>query len=335
MGVYAMILGQLLLLLAAIDTVTAASYHGYQSDYSFDANLSHHPSWMAGIPDGVNITSLSIPGTHDTMTFHVDSRVLQCQNWNLTVQMTAGLRYFDIRGRVHRNEVLIYHGKKYTGYTLKKVLLEMFNFLDQNPSEVLIMRLKKEGPPIGRDAVSYEAALNHTRLTDKDTKNGAQKHLALYQDSSKPIPTVGQLRGKIFLLQDFQCAKNAQYGLTWAGPQMVLEDKFSISSQRHLDVKWAAIQQALDRANADPLDNKHLYLTHLSAADGVLPIQAAAGTEGKTPVGMNLRTGQWLDSHVDAKGSVRTGIVIFDFPGKRAIESVLAWNKHVVASFRL
>ena len=39
-----------------------------------------------------------------------------------------------------------------------------------------------------------------------------------------------------------------------------------------------AAVEALQTANASPLDNKHIYLTHLSAAIGLLPIQAAAGT---------------------------------------------------------
>jgi 1-phosphatidylinositol phosphodiesterase len=321
----------LLLLLGLVASSASSSYHGYTSAFSFDANLSHQPDWMAGIPDHVNITSLSIPGTHETMTFHIDSKVLRCQNWNLTVQMEAGLRYFDIRARVRRNELHIYHGKKYTGYTFKQVLLEMFAFLDAHPSEAFIMRLKKEGPPVGRDSYSFAKALNHARLTDKATKAGAQRHLALYPDSRKPIPTLGELRSKIFLLQDFPSSKYLTFGLAWAGPQMVLEDEYNIHGERHLDVKWVAVQKALQTANASPLDNKRIYLTHLSAAIGLLPIQAAAGTVKKVQVGMNSRTGEWLDQRVGDATSRRTGIVIFDFPGKQGIESVLAWNKRVVA----
>lgn len=243
--------------------------------------------------------------------------------------MEAGLRYFDIRARVDHNRLHIYHGKQSTGYSFQQVLLEMFAFLDKNPSETLIMRLKKEGPPLGRDSYSFEKAFNYARLTDKATTNGARKHLQLYTDSSKPIPTLGELRSKIFLLQDFKCAKNRMYGLAWAGPQMVLEDDFDIHGERRLNTKWAAIEKALEKANDGPLDNKHIYLAHASAAIGVLPIQAAAGTLDKVQVGMNYRTGQWLDGHVDDKGSMRTGILIFDFPGKKLIDSVLAWNRHV------
>lgn len=318
------------LLLVAPCIINAASYHGYRSEYAFDANLSHQPTWMKDIPDHVDITSLSIPGTHDTMTFNIGQKDLQCQNWNLTVQMEAGIRYVDIRARVKGDRLLIYHGNKYTGHTFKEVLEEMFAFLDKNPSEMFIMRLKKEGNPIGNDHFSFEKAFNYARFTDKATKNGAEKHIALYTDASKPIPTLGELRGKIFLLQDFKCAKNRVYGLMWNSPQMVLEDEFNIHGVRDLNEKWEDVSQALTKANKGPLDNKHIYLTHTSAAIGLLPIQAAAGILHKVQVGMDFRTGYWLDQHVDDKGSLRTGVLIFDFPGKNLIESVLAWNKHVV-----
>ncbi|EFY88519.1 hypothetical protein J3459_016140 [Metarhizium acridum] len=326
---------RLVLFLASACTTRASTYHGYTSAYSFDANLSHQPDWMARVPDAANITSLSIPGTHDTMTYRIGSRVLQCQNWNLTVQMEAGLRYFDIRARVKENRLHVYHGKQNTSFTFKQVLQQMFEFLDKHPSEMIIMRLKKEGSPVGRDSYSFEAAFNYARLQDKDTKDGAKKHVALYTDGGEPIPTLGQLRSKIFILQDFKCAEGRTYGLTWDGPQMVLEDNYAIHGERHLATKWAAVDLALNRANQGPLKNDRLYVTHNSAAIGVLPIQAAAGVLDKVQVGMNSRTGEWLDAHIDDKGSMRTGIVIFDFPGKKLIGSVLAWNKHVGAKLQL
>ncbi|KHN97585.1 Phosphatidylinositol-specific phospholipase [Metarhizium album ARSEF 1941] len=329
-----MISVRLLPILALTCTTCASTYHGYTSEYSFDANLSHQPDWMARVSDAVKITTLSIPGTHDTMTYSIRSRELQCQNWNLTVQMEAGLRYFDIRARVKENRLHIYHGKEDTGYSFKQVLLQMFEFLDKHPSEMIVMRLKEEGGPVGRNSYSFERAFNYARLHDKATSQGAEKHFALYTDdksSSKPIPNLGQLRCKIFLLQDFKCAKGKTYGLTWDGPQMVLEDKFAIHGERRLAIKWTAVALALQRANQDPLDDERLYVTHNSAAIGVLPIQAAAGVLDKVQVGMNQRTGKWLDANVNDERSRRTGIVVFDFPGKKPIESVLAWNKHVEA----
>jgi 1-phosphatidylinositol phosphodiesterase len=59
----------------------------------------------------------------------------------------------------------------------------------------------------------------------------------------------------------------------------------------------------------------------------VLPIEAAAGPMNRTIEGINDVTGQWLDDFGGGGDVLRTGIVIADFPGKKLIESVLAWNE--------
>ncbi|KAJ3492720.1 hypothetical protein NLG97_g5190 [Lecanicillium saksenae] len=114
-----------------------------------------------------------------------------------------------------------------------------------------------------------------------------------------------------------------KYGIAWEGAQMVLEDLWQIPDVYHLKDKWAAIRDALTRSAADEQDNKALYLAHISASVGVLPIEAAAGPKNRTVVGMNDETGRWLEAG-DQNG--RTGVVIFDFPGKKGIDAVLARN---------
>ncbi|KAK2616833.1 hypothetical protein QQS21_000210 [Conoideocrella luteorostrata] len=332
-GTCTMVLFYVLLSLAPC-IVSGACYKGYESAYSFDANRAVYPSWMKGLPNHVNITSLSIPGTHDTMTYDIKKFSLQCQNWDLATQLNAGLRYFDIRARMKDNELHIFHASEPTGHSYQDVLLAMFAFLGANPSEAIVMRLKEEGRPVGHNnRRTFQEAFNYARLDSLATKSGSQKHLYIYNDTAQPIPTLGQLRSKIFILQNWidtsKKAGNQTYGLQWEGPQMMLEDRWIIPSPAHLDQKWEAIEPALEKANRDPLDNQHIYLAHISASVGVLPIEAAAGTKNGTyPKGMNDKTGEWVDSHL--KGGVRTGIVIFDFPGRKAIDGVIKWNRHLV-----
>ncbi|KAG5927459.1 hypothetical protein E4U42_002210 [Claviceps africana] len=314
--------------------VGGASYKGYASDFSFDADAAHHPAWMRRLPDHVNVSSLSVPGTHDTMTYSVRKFHLQCQNWDLATQLRAGLRYVDVRARLQHNELRIFHGREPTGHSYRDVLLTLFDFLDAHPSEAIIMRLKREGPPLGRrNKRTFQQAFDHARLVDPATRAGAARHLFLYTDRARPLPTLGQLRSRVLILQDWPGDDDARdvYGPAWDGPQMALEDLWIIPSPAHLDLKWNAIRPALQRADADPLDNRRLYLAHVSASVGVLPIEAAAGTRNETyPRGMNDRTGAWVEEH--RRGGVRTGVVIFDFPGRRAIEAVVAWNERFVES---
>ncbi|KAH6605368.1 1-phosphatidylinositol phosphodiesterase precursor [Trichoderma cornu-damae] len=303
----------------------ATCYRGYQSAYSFDAGDEPHPDWMAGIPDDVRITSLSIPGTHDTMTYNIASEQLQCQNWNLSAQLSSGLRYLDIRARLRDDELHIYHANGYTGFSYEQVLLDVFSFLDANPSEAVIMRLKEEGDGIGtNNTISFEDAFHYHHFSSPVTAPGSARHLHRY-DVADPLPTLGALRSKILVLQNFD-ARGGPYGLRWEGPEMVLEDLWIIPDVYHLAEKWAAIRDALERAALSPGDNRPLYLAHTSASVGVLPIEAAAGPMNRTIQGMNDMTGQYLE---DASGNdelASVGVVIMDFPGRKLIKTILDWN---------
>ncbi|KAK5991355.1 1-phosphatidylinositol phosphodiesterase-like protein [Cladobotryum mycophilum] len=317
-----------LLLSLAPCMVGATCYRGYQSAYSFDAADEPHPRWMAAYRDELNITSLSIPGTHDTMTYNIGTEVLQCQNWNLSQQLESGLRYFDIRARLRDDELQIYHADGYTGFSYEHVILSMFDFLDANPSEAIVMRLKEEGSPIGNNTISFEDAFHYHHYSSPTTAPGSAKHLHKYNFAA-PIPTLGTLRSKIFILQNFN-AKDGPYGLAWEGPEMVLEDLWVIPDVYHLSEKWTAIRDALENAALSPDDNRYMYLAHLSASVGVLPIEAAAGPKNRSIPGMNDMTGQYLEDAMDSDEAARVGVVIIDFPGRKLIDKVLEWNRRLL-----
>jgi 1-phosphatidylinositol phosphodiesterase len=318
------------LLLSFGPCIIGSCYRGYGSTYSFNADEARHPTWMAALPDAVNLSSLSIPGTHDTMTYGrlASDEHLQCQNWNLTVQLEAGLRYFDIRARLRDDRLHIYHANGDTGFGFDDVMRDVFLFLDEYPSEAVVLRLKEEGRPLGdKNTITFEDAFNYYRFNaSSGIADGFKRHLYPY-DPSAPLPTLGALRSRVFLLQEFHSPRSGPYGLDWDGPRMALEDLWIIPDVYHLADKWTAVRDALERAATDVPDNQRLYLAHLSASVGVLPIEAAAGPMNRTIEGINDVTGQWLDDFGGGGDVLRTGIVIADFPGKKLIESVLAWNE--------
>ncbi|KJZ72977.1 hypothetical protein HIM_07549 [Hirsutella minnesotensis 3608] len=299
-----------------------------------------HAFTVLGSPTSPPHDLVSSPSSPSCRVEHNCYLGLQCQNWALADQLRAGLRYFDIRARLRDGELRVYHADGDTGFGLADVLLAMFAFLDENPSEALVMRLKQEGPPIrvpgaandtAAAAASFEDVFNRYRLVDKVTSPGAARHLHMYDPRRDgPIPTLGQLRSKILLLQNFPSAghADARYGIAWEGPQMVLEDAWVVPDLYHLADKWVAIRNGLSAAAQAPLSDPRLYIAHISASVGVLPIDAAAGPANRSITGMNDMTAQWLLDYRGHKDLVpRVGVVIFDFPGHRAIEAVLAWNK--------
>lgn len=342
------------------------SYQNYTSSFSFDLDRSVHPEWMARVPDQTSLASLSIPGTHDTETFDlVNNTKFQCQNHDLKTQLRAGLRYFDIRGRLVIEEagggeettpvIGIFHAQVYTGYTLEDVLLTLFDFLDQHPTEGIIMRLKMEGPPVRRKPdgawvdeeeeqeadtaahnAAFEEAFNYYRLKNTRTEPGSTKHLLLpWPSPSAPagsplLPTMAQLRGRVIVLQEFPSPPGVTYGVPWTSPHISLEDLWIIVDQEHLEDKWRAIRESLEAAAASPPGLDVLFLSHLSASVGVTPIEAAAGpleaVNGSMIEGMNDRTGRLLEKVVEDGQQGKTGVVMGDFPGQRLVDAILARN---------
>lgn len=55
-------------------------------------------NWMENVPDETKLSSMSIPGTHDSCTQNVDMRyIFQCQDASIATQLKYGYRYLDMR----------------------------------------------------------------------------------------------------------------------------------------------------------------------------------------------------------------------------------------------
>lgn len=309
--------------------IIAGSYDRYHSPYSFDANCAHHPAWMSAFPNSSSLTTLSIPGTHDTMTSSPTlGPIYQCQNHHLDTQLEAGIRYIDIRCTVVNNEFLVHHEDEYTGFTYTYVLETLFSFLTNNPSEMILMRLKEESAAIN-STMNFEEVFNYYRLSDPETAPGCAQHFWIPASPGPTVvPTLGELRSKILIIQNFGPVP-APYGIKYESPLFVIEDDYALSGLGDMDSKFALIEEnLLAAANSSAWNNGLgdglVYLTHVSASVGVNPIDVAAGPLNRSVTGQNDRTGTWLSDHVDGNGT--TGVVILDFPGKDLIEEILARN---------
>jgi 1-phosphatidylinositol phosphodiesterase len=226
------------------------------------------------------------------------------------------------------NGFLVYHAPEYTGFTYTEVLQTLFSFLDANPSEAILMRLKEEEAAIN-STQNFEEVFNYYRLNDTTTAPGCAKHFWIPPTPGPTsVPTLGELRNKILIIQNFG-PNPAPYGIKYESPLLVIEDDYALSGFGDMDTKFTLIEENLmAAANSSAWNGGKgdglLYLTHVSASVGVLPIEAAAGNLNGSITGLNDRTGTWLHDHVDGNGT--TGVVILDFPGKDLIEEVLRRN---------
>lgn len=161
--------------------------------------------WMRNFNDTTSIAALSIPGTHNTPTCHRALPSVRCQATTPITQLSHGVRFFDVRVQLRSpqdpNDETLYlvHGAVPIALTGHKKLRDLVHhieaFLQQNPSETLILCLKREGIGKGTD----------TQLADL-----LYKHYAANWYTEARIPCLGEVRGKVVLMRRFALSEALQ-----------------------------------------------------------------------------------------------------------------------------
>lgn len=179
------------------------------------ANLSR---WMGELGDGWPLSALSVPGTHNSPTCHVALPSVRCQAVGVREQLDNGVRFLDLRVSASRGEgndhLALVHsvfpvslgGNRY----LAGLLDELYAFLDDNPSEALIISLKREGTGRGTDQdLSQHLFRRYCGGKKGDDKNDGEEANGNKDDPSRRwfteprIPSLGEARGRIVLLRRF------------------------------------------------------------------------------------------------------------------------------------
>lgn len=103
--------------------------HPYKSGgYSHDtAPTASNPRWVAALPHTVEISQLSIPGTHSTMALHGGDSAHTC-SLAPRGRLDAGIRCFHVA-----NKSKLYHGTMNQFATLGGVLSKLQSFLTTKP----------------------------------------------------------------------------------------------------------------------------------------------------------------------------------------------------------
>ena len=235
----------------------------YLTLYS-SANLQ---SWMRELRDETPLSALSIPGTHNSPAYYRALPSVRCQAVSPRVQLENGVRFFDIRVQpesphdpakdglilVHSVFPLSLTGTKYFRDTVNDIT----DFLDNNPTETLIMSLKREGTG---DA------------TDAQLGRLLRKHYATDVDrwfTEPRIPSLGEARGKIVIIRRFGLDDSLKSELnaagwaidaeTWAdntpnatcpSGDICVQDFYEVMDTESIDKKITYCEAHLDRAGA-------------------------------------------------------------------------------------
>lgn len=172
-------------------------------------HIPNYQTWMADFPDTLPISALSIPGTHNSHTRYRALPSVRCQVTDVKTQLENGVRFLDIRVQpVHatdttKKDLYLVHGAfpvSLTGPKYFEPVLKMcYDFLDANPSETVLISLKREGVGSATDE-----HLAHILEEHYIKANAARWH------TSTTLPYLGEARGKLVLIR--------RYNITSTGP---------------------------------------------------------------------------------------------------------------------
>ncbi|KAF7305177.1 PLCXc domain-containing protein [Mycena kentingensis (nom. inval.)] len=165
------------------------------------------PSFLSPVPDTVPISSLLLPGTHDTMAFY-GWPFSQCQSIStpLDVQFRSGIRVLDIRLTDVNGKLLAYHGAYPQKTPFQDILISVHDFLTspEGSRETIIMSIKQEAP---------SSVFSH--LVHDEIYAGAGGRDMWFFESR--IPTLGEVRGKVVLFSRFGNGDGWENGLKGMG----------------------------------------------------------------------------------------------------------------------
>ncbi|MCI4253127.1 phosphatidylinositol-specific phospholipase C [Bacillus sp. CCB-MMP212] len=332
---------------------TSTAFAERHTGYSYESDIGYrNPTWMSKLEDTQKISEISIPGTHGTMALHgasfIDEDLTRNQTMPLSQQFNAGIRYVDMRVKRVKDSFAMQHGIVNQKAMFEDVLKETIQFLRDNPQETILMRLKEETDPES-GSQSFEEIF----------KSYKDRNVSYFWDpnsvpfSERNNPKLGDIRGKIVILQNF--VASLEYGIDYES--LNIQDNFEVSAGPNgMYEKWNAVKNHLLNANKYS-NNSNIYLNHFSGTGGAAalwnnyyPWFVASGKEDRD-TGSNPQliqkntTNEWKDFPRDTNGQVfyggmntmgtdfiqqggikHSGIIAADFPGPGLIDSIIKLN---------
>lgn len=166
-------------------------------------------SWMENLNSEMPLLQYNIPGTHDCVTQYVQfSHISKCQNSNIYEQLCIGIRALDIRVQSEGDRLKMVHGIAKAYNTANKfgkqmdmadVLAHCYRFLDENPGETIVFQFKNDS---GKENEKCFDNLFYTYIKGNEGRWFTENR----------VPTLGEARGKIFLIR--RCKMQAREEFT-------------------------------------------------------------------------------------------------------------------------
>lgn len=248
--------------------------------------------WMATVDGAWPLSSLSLPGTHNSPAFHYALPSVRCQAVDVREQLDNGVRFLDVRVSVnppkqpHADPRLsLVHSVFPVGLLGSHLFSELYEavcgFLDANPTETVLISIKREGTGKGTDADLAHQLVNHYTGGPADlTKEKPADHSAKQPGQPEPwrwytesrIPSLDEARGKIVLIRRFHTPDedtfkqlhggsgwgldgsswpdNCEDGLCGSGP-IRLQDFYDVLQTPSIDTKITYVRGLLAKSASE------------------------------------------------------------------------------------
>jgi 1-phosphatidylinositol phosphodiesterase len=275
--------------------------------------------WMAYVDDSASLSDLTIPGTHDSGATHEPfPGVAKCQDLSIGEQLDIGVRYLDIRLRHYGDSLVVHHGAVYQHLNFDDVLIQVTDFLAENPSEVVMMEVSQE----------YTSANNTRSFEETFVTYATDSDYSSYWWRHSYVPLVGDVRGKIVLLRRFSGSFWTSGGIDvtdWSdndaftcydtrGIAIDVQDYYNVNMYTNNN-KWSEIRNKLSSAQWDTSGT--LFLNFTSGVRKILGIP-------NIPIVSNDINGRLIDYFENvSESNVHHGVVISDFITKEMVKQEL------------
>lgn len=281
-------------------------------------------NWMGGLPSQALLSSLTIPGTHESCSRSF-LPWLGCQSLSVTEQCNMGIRAFDFRVGNFDGVLLLRHGSTFSAESprtlkLETVLNDLYSWLDNHKNEALIVQIKEEGGAGGTMPLELWKLIssnNHWVLNDTP-------------------PTLGSCRQKIQLLRRFYIPpsmgptkfgidvdvgwhyNDANFTMDRPGMSITVQDHCEADSR---DSKWGSVETMLNKAKNET-NLTYWFINYTSASTGWLTPHTIAVLGSLNPntiasyvvprqAGINERIQTYF---AGASTKTRYGTIMMDYP---------------------
>lgn len=275
-------------------------------------------NWMSQIPNHIYLGQLSIPGTHDSGAMYEWRKIIEisgsakAQSLTIHQQLNSGVRFLDMRAN---HEMNIYHGAVDQHLKLDQVLAVLETFLRENPSETVIMSLKRENT-------------NQNTKFDENFTKLYNKYSSIFVKSNMLPAKLGSVRGKVILMTRFgsqlglpatNWKDNTTFSIStsfYESPytgQLNIQDFYNPNSSRPgpaTEEKKNKVNDLIFSSMNDASVNK-IYINYLSVAmtgTGIIPFAGARDIINTKNI-MN----PWMVQKIKPVGRIKLGIVVFDY----------------------